>query len=69
MFVCWVPDRQVVPLCTGGLDKSKEMSVVSMGGENPHMLLSSHFFNTDTSVEETSTMTPINLLVSVWIIK
>lgn len=42
--MCWFPDRQVVPLCIGGLDKSKEMSVVSMGGENPRIHISSHFF-------------------------
>lgn len=66
VLVCWVPDRQVVPLCTGGLDKSKEISVASMGGKNPHVLLSSHFFNANTSIEEISMMMVINLLVAVW---
>lgn len=45
MFVCWFPDRQVFPLYTGGPDKSKRMSAVSMGGENPHMLINLLFFN------------------------
>lgn len=38
--MCWFPDRQVVSLCSGGPDKSKRMSELSLGGENPHTLIS-----------------------------
>lgn len=34
----------MVPLCSGGPDKSKRMSVLLMGGENPHALIRLLFF-------------------------